>query len=87
MESELQLLAGILVATLVMIYGLVPLVVHVSEFGRKKIVTCPKTSRPAEIELEVPRVTAASQAGRSARTVKTCSLWPNMAKCSRACMP
>jgi hypothetical protein len=86
MESELQLLAGILVATLVIIYGLVPLVVHVRDFGHKKIVRCPKRGRLAEIELEAPRVTASSRAGRSPRTVKTCSLWPDMGKCSQACM-
>jgi len=86
MESELQLLVGILVATLVGIYGLVPLVVHVREFGHKKIVKCPKKGRLAEIELEAPRVPASSRAGRPPRTVKTCSLWPDIGKCGQACL-
>ena len=86
MESELQLLVGILVATLVVIYGLVPLVVHARDFGHRKIVSCPRTGRLAEIELEAPRVTGSSRAGRSPRTVKTCSLSPDLATCSQACM-
>ena len=86
MESELQLLVGILGAALVMIYVLVPLVVHARDFGRRKIVGCPQTGHLAEIELEPPRVTAASHAGRSLKTVKACSLWPDMGKCNGACL-
>ena len=86
MENELQLLVGIVGVAFVMIYGVVPLVVHARDFGHRKIVECPKTDNLAEIELETPRATAASQAGRPSRTVKTCSLWPDMGKCSQACM-
>ena len=86
MESELQLLVGILGAALVMIYVLVPLVVHARDFDHRKIVGCPKTGRLAEIELETHRAIAASQPGRSARTVITCSLWPEMGKCSQGCL-
>ena len=86
MENELQLLVGILGAALVMIYGLVPLVVHVRDFGHRKIVSCPRTGCLAEIELEATRVTGSSRAGRSLKTVKTCSLSPDMGNCSQACM-
>ena len=86
METETQLWLVVLVATFLVVYGLIPLVIHATSSTHKRIVTCPNTGGVAEIELDaLPAAAAAPDAGPLMK-VKNCSLSLDVRECGQRCI-
>jgi hypothetical protein len=59
--------------------------VHSRSRGRR-IVICPQTSRPANIELDARYAVAMLVAGNPALKIQACSRWPEHQNCGRQCL-
>jgi hypothetical protein len=75
-------LLWVVVAAFIGLCALLPLAAHVLCCRDRKIVKCPQTGGPAEIEFSAPRTGSASPSVE----VSNCSLWYKLRGCDRSCV-
>ena len=75
---------GLLVLGLV--YIKMPVITQVYfRFRGKKSVTCPRTDRPAEVEVNARRAAATAAFGRPKIEMVSCTEWPERKSCDQEC--
>jgi hypothetical protein len=85
MENVLAVIAPIVAVGAV--YVVVPVVADTyRRFRGKKMVTCPETGAPAEIELNASHAAATSATGIPEAEVIQCSRWPERHYCAQDCV-
>jgi hypothetical protein len=75
-------LLGVVVAAFIGICAVLPLAAHVLCCRDRKIVKCPKTGGPAEIELNASRSADPSACVK----LSDCSLWYKFSGCNQSCV-
>jgi hypothetical protein len=75
-------LLWVVVAAFIGFCALLPLAAHVLCCRDRKIVKCPQTGGPAEIELSTPRGASPSASIK----VTNCSLWYKFRDCNQSCV-
>ena len=84
MDSLLTVVAPI--AAVGALYVVVPVVTDAyRRFRGTKVVICPETHAPAEIQLDVGQAAASMATGPPDLKVTRCSRWPERHYCDQAC--
>lgn len=69
------------------LFVLLPLAVHTFQRYRyKRVLKCPETGTPAEVDIDAPRAAASSAFGKPLLRVRNCSLWPKRKGCAQDCV-
>lgn len=55
-------------------------------YRKRRVITCPETHGPAEVQLDAGRAAFAAAIGKPLLAVKNCSLWPQKKGCDEACV-
>jgi hypothetical protein len=85
MKTPLILAAAII--ALGGLYVLLPLVIHTFQrYRNKRVMTCPETESPAEINIDAQRAAFSSAFGRPLLKIKNCTLWPKKKGCDEDCI-
>ena len=85
MKTPLILAAAII--ALGGLYVLLPLVIHTFQrYRNKRVMTCPETGSPAEINIDAQRAAFSSAFGRPLLKIKNCTLWPKKKGCDEDCI-
>jgi hypothetical protein len=75
-------LLWVVVAAFIGFCALLPLAAHLLCCRDRKIVKCPQTGGPAEIEMSAPRAASPSASVK----VTDCSLWYKFRGCNQSCL-
>jgi len=68
-------------------YVLLPLVIHTFQrYRNKRVMTCPETGDPAEVNIDARRAAFSSAFGRPLLKVKHCTLWHKRKDCDQNCL-
>ncbi|MFQ5666767.1 MAG: hypothetical protein ACE5I7_10090 [Candidatus Binatia bacterium] len=85
MEAWLTHIAPI--AAVGLLFVVVPVVAHAyTRFRGTKVVTCPESQAPAEIELDAARAATTAALGHSELRVAHCNRWPEHEQCGQECL-
>ncbi len=85
MKTPLILAAAII--ALGGLYVLLPLVIHTFQrYRNKRVMTCPETGSPAEINIDAQRAAFSSAFGRPLLKIKNGTLWPKKKGCDEDCI-
>ena len=85
MKTPLILAAAII--ALGGLYVLLPLVIHTFQrYRNKRVMTCPETGSPAEINIDAQRAALSSAFDRPLLKIKNCTLWPKKKGCDEDCI-
>ena len=81
------LIAVAVIVALAFSYVLFPVVLHTFQrCRRKRVLECPETNGPAEVDIDAPLAAFSSAFGRPRLRVKNCSIWPKRRGCGQDCV-
>src|SRR5678815_636584 len=85
MNTAAYFIVIVLIAT-ALYFGIRWLVRAYSQYRGVKVITCPETERPAQVEVDARHALLTSIVGRPDIRLENCSRWPIKEQCGQECL-
>lgn len=86
MDTTVGFLIGVILIAVALFYVIRWLIRAREDYGGTRIVTCPETARPANVEVDAVHAALTSTFGNPDIRLQTCTRWPLRENCGQECL-